>query len=348
MNRKLLGLTAMLTPFALALAVAVGAAGAGVLTPASSVICAPPSGEADAHVDGLSSVQLGNARIVHNVSVQMGLPQRAAVIAIATALQESDLHNLGHLGAANDHDSLGLFQQRPSQGWGSPEQIMNPVYASAKFYQNLISIAGWEHLPLTIAAQTVQRSAFPNAYAKHESHAAAVVAGVASKGSWAIPGDLEQCVSNAGWTHPLPGYKVNSAVRTAERPSHDGVDIAAPKGTPIRAAASGVVIKVRCNASLNGGDYSCDVDGSPAVAGCGHYLQIRTGSYIHRYCHLLRKPMVLVGQAVQAGQFIGFVGSSGNSSGPHLHWELHRGSEASPRTAVDPVTVMRQFGVAGF
>jgi hypothetical protein len=84
---------------------------------------------------------------------------------VATAIQESSLHNLGNQGPHNDHDSLGLFQQRPSQGWGTAEQLTNPVYAAGKFYDKLLSIPGWEQMPLTQAAQAVQHSAYPDAYA---------------------------------------------------------------------------------------------------------------------------------------------------------------------------------------
>ena len=116
---------------------------------------------------GLSPEQARNAGVIVAVGERTGVPVRGWVVAVATALQESKLVNLGNLGAANDHDSLGLFQQRPSQGWGTPEQIMNPEYAATKFYERLLRVPGWERLPLTEAAQAVQRSAYPNAYAKH-------------------------------------------------------------------------------------------------------------------------------------------------------------------------------------
>ena len=81
--------------------------------------------------------QMRNARAIVEVGQAMGLPPRAWVIAVATALQESSLRNLGHLGARNDHDSLGLFQQRPSAGWGTPKQVADPVYAATAFYKRL-------------------------------------------------------------------------------------------------------------------------------------------------------------------------------------------------------------------
>ena len=119
--------------------------------------------------------QIRNAAIVIRTGQDLQVPPRGWVIAVATAMQESSLTNHGHLGAINDHDSLGLFQQRPSQGWGTAEQIMNPVYSSTKFYNKLTQIPGWLALPLTVAAQQVQISAYPNAYAKHEPMATLIV-----------------------------------------------------------------------------------------------------------------------------------------------------------------------------
>ncbi|MFC0031740.1 hypothetical protein ACFFMM_19650, partial [Micromonospora chaiyaphumensis] len=103
-------------------------------------------------------------------------PERAAVISIATSLQESKLENLGHLGDKNDHDSLGLFQQRPSSGWGTPEQITDPEYSTLAFLKGLKQVDGWQDMPLTEAAQTVQVSAYPDAYAQWEQQATDIVA----------------------------------------------------------------------------------------------------------------------------------------------------------------------------
>ncbi|GAA3346597.1 C40 family peptidase [Amorphoplanes nipponensis] len=125
---------------------------------------------------GLTAEQAGNAAVIVAVGQRMGVPPRGWVIAVATALQESGLRNLGHLGPNNDHDSLGLFQQRPSMGWGTPAQIMTPDYAAGKFYERLQRVPRWQTLPLTDAAQVVQRSAYPDAYSKHETRAAAIVA----------------------------------------------------------------------------------------------------------------------------------------------------------------------------
>jgi hypothetical protein len=103
----------------------------------------------------LSDAQKANAKAIVEATKANGLNERAAVISIATALQESKLQNLGNLGGANDHDSLGLFQQRPTSGWGSPDQITNPRYATTAFQKALKDVPGWQDMPLTQAAQTV-------------------------------------------------------------------------------------------------------------------------------------------------------------------------------------------------
>lgn len=110
----------------------------------------------------LSAEQMANAATIAAIGVQRQMPERAVVVALATAYQESHLRNIAH----GDRDSLGLFQQRPSQGWGTPEQIRDPRYAAERFYAALKRVKGWEKLRVTEAAQRVQRSAYPEAYQK--------------------------------------------------------------------------------------------------------------------------------------------------------------------------------------
>jgi hypothetical protein len=124
----------------------------------------------------LGDEQRGNAKAIVAATKKAGMDERAAVIAIATALQESKLENLGHLGTRNDHDSQGLFQQRPSSGWGTVEQITNPEYSTTAFLNGLKQVDGWRDMPLTQAAQKVQVSAYPFHYAKWETQAADLVA----------------------------------------------------------------------------------------------------------------------------------------------------------------------------
>ncbi|GGI72439.1 hypothetical protein [Pseudarthrobacter scleromae] len=115
----------------------------------------------------LAPDQAVNASLITAVAVQRGLPPRAASIALATAMQESKLRNIDH-GDKAGPDSRGLFQQRPSQGWGTEAQIMDPYYAANAFYDALVKVPGYESLEITDAAQRVQRSAYPTAYAQHE------------------------------------------------------------------------------------------------------------------------------------------------------------------------------------
>ncbi|MET9957767.1 hypothetical protein ABZ128_01495 [Streptomyces sp. NPDC006326] len=143
----------------------------------------------------MSPEQAANAATIAAVGVAKGLPDRAVTIALATAMQESALRNLDH----GDRDSLGLFQQRPSQGWGTPQQIMDPVYSAGIFYERLVEVKGWARLPLTEAAQQVQLSGFPQAYAKHEPDAAVVTGALAGDGELSCggpaptgPGDPEK------------------------------------------------------------------------------------------------------------------------------------------------------------
>ena len=124
-----------------------------------------------ATVDGgrveLSTEQMGHAATITAIAVRRGLPARAATIALATAFQESKIENIDY----GDRDSLGLFQQRPSQGWGTPAQVQDPVYATNAFYDGLVKVDDYRTLPITEAAQAVQRSGFPDAYAQHETRA---------------------------------------------------------------------------------------------------------------------------------------------------------------------------------
>ncbi len=107
------------------------------------------------------------ASIIVGLSVRRGLPPRAASIAMATVYQETGIRNLSY----GDRDSVGLFQQRPSQGWGSVRQLSDPYYATGKFYDALVKIDGWESGDINDVAQRVQRSGYPEAYRDHESDA---------------------------------------------------------------------------------------------------------------------------------------------------------------------------------
>jgi hypothetical protein len=124
---------------------------------------------------GLTAEQVENARRIAVVAHDRGLPDRALVIALATAQQESRLRNLDY----GDRDSLGLFQQRPSQGWGTAAQVQDPTYAAGIFFDRLLEVPGWDSGRLTEIAQAVQRSGYPELYQQWEPMAVELTAALA-------------------------------------------------------------------------------------------------------------------------------------------------------------------------
>jgi hypothetical protein len=124
-----------------------------------------------ASIDGFDTEQISNVATIITVGTSKAIPPWGWVVAVATALQESGLRNL----AGGADDSIGLFQQRPSQGWGTPQQLADPAYQAGKFFDKLIRVEGWQQMPLTQAAQKVQISAYPDAYAKHTNTAIQLV-----------------------------------------------------------------------------------------------------------------------------------------------------------------------------
>jgi hypothetical protein len=135
---------------------------------------------------GLAPDQAWNASLIAAIGVRRGLPARAVSIALATAYQESKIRNLGH----GDRDSLGLFQQRPSQGWGTPAQISDVYYSINKFYDALVKIPDYETMRITEAAQRVQRSGYPEAYDAHAEDARALASALTGYS----PGGTFTCV----------------------------------------------------------------------------------------------------------------------------------------------------------
>jgi hypothetical protein len=139
----------------------------GALAPFPSISC---RAVAEGRTVELTPEQMGNAATITGVAVRRRLPARAATIAVATAIQESKLINLDY----GDRDSLGLFQQRPSQGWGTRAQLLRPLYATNAFYDALTQVDGYQAMRITEAAQEVQRSGFPEAYEEHAAGARAL------------------------------------------------------------------------------------------------------------------------------------------------------------------------------
>jgi len=139
------------------------------------------------HEVEISDEQAENATLIASIAIERGLPARAVSIALATAFQESKLLNIDF----GDRDSLGLFQQRPSQGWGTEEEILDPVYSTNAFYDALVEVDGYETMEITEAAQEVQRSAFPTAYADHEEDARALASALTGHSPAAFSCDLD-------------------------------------------------------------------------------------------------------------------------------------------------------------
>lgn len=117
----------------------------------------------------ITGEQAENAATIAGVANKLGLPDHAVTIGLATAFQESKMTNL----AGGDRDSIGLFQQRPSQGWGTPAELHTPVYAATAFFSRMVQVPGWRTEPVTDVAQAVQRSAAPDAYAAWEGESRA-------------------------------------------------------------------------------------------------------------------------------------------------------------------------------
>ncbi|GAA3514321.1 heavy metal transporter [Aeromicrobium panaciterrae] len=155
--------------------VVLGLVAAGILVatglrdrePLRSEFCVAKVGDVRAQVD----LEQGQwAALMAAIAQNRGMSPRATTIAIATAFQESKIHNIDY----GDRDSIGLFQQRPSQGWGTVAQIMDPHYSITRFYKALAKVKGYETMEITQAAQKVQRSGFPGAYAQHEADSRAL------------------------------------------------------------------------------------------------------------------------------------------------------------------------------
>ncbi len=158
----------------------------------------------------LTDEQARNATLISAISIRRGLPAHAATIGLAAALQESKLYNV----RGGDRDSLGLFQQRPSQGWGTPRQVLDPVHATNAFYAALEQVPGYADLRVTVAAQRVQRSGYPAAYAVYEADAralASAMTGYSAAAFW--------CHLAAPEGSPVPAAQRAHATRAALLPA---------------------------------------------------------------------------------------------------------------------------------
>lgn len=253
----------------------------------------------------LSAEQLKNAATIIGVGKGMGANQNDLIVSIMTAMQESTLRNLNY----GDRDSLGLFQQRPSQGWGTAEQILNPSYAARKFFEHLLAMKGRGKLSLTQQAQAVQRSGFPEAYAKWEAMARQVVSGTAFQPFGGV--------GKGGMMRPVNGPVSRDWAHHSNLPR--ATDFGVPVGTPVRAAMNGYV---QTSTDLKG-------SGNGGYRSYGRYIVISNGLDRTLYAHLSKRG-VGQGSQVKAGQLIGYSGNTGNSTGPHLHFETWKNGQDVP------------------
>lgn len=305
-----------------------------------------PDGEIpEGSIAGFNTEQIQNARTIVAVGKQSGVPAYGWVIALATAMQESTLRNLSY----GDRDSVGLFQQRPVSGWGSVADITNPVKSAQAFYgvaahtgnTGLLDIPGWRKMQVTAAAQAVQRSAFPLAYAQHEDEARALVAALADGVSAA---DLSATATDVSCTIGMAGIST-SVVRPIQAGlaidndnygnsgsnwanMHTGNDYSSPCGTPVQAAHGGTIV----------------IESGGSWGWSGRWLvkvQTAPGNLTTWYGHM-QSLSVAAGQTVKAGQVIGQVGSEGNSTGCHLHFEVHPHGGGYLQDQVDPAAWLKK------
>ncbi|MFB7893678.1 M23 family metallopeptidase [Microbacterium sp. NPDC056044] len=303
----------------------------------------------DGHSITLNRQQLSHAATIMTIGAQtVGVGRPGVVIALMAALTESTLRMLSNAvaypesvtypndGDGSDHDSLGLFQMRPASGWGSVVELMDASYQARAFFggpsgpnggspRGLIDITGWQSLDPGVAAQRVEVSAFPDRYQNYQPVAEAILDALSARPSPTGKQDGVRVPETTRIVFPLPSgtytdtssYGWRTDPFTGGRKFHEGSDLAAAGGTPILAIADGVVTF----AGRRGGFGNLiivehTVDGERVAS-----------FYAHMRDHGIN---VAAGSTVTAGQHIGDVGSSGRSSGTHLHLEIHPGGPAHP------------------
>ena len=251
----------------------------------------------------------------------------AAVVALATARQESGIRNLDY----GDRDSLGAFQQRPSQGWGTPEQVLNVAHATTTFLQHLVRLSGWETMRVTDAAATVQRPAeeYRDRYQQWVPLAIEMTERLWPNADITLvsattsqPCDQVALASAGSVTYPVPANLIGTDQRNWGVSGghwnswHTGTDFAVPCGTPVLAATGGTI----------------EIDTSQSWAGPWLVKAVTGPTSIATWYAHMQRVLVAPGGEVRAGQPIGEVGALGNATGCHLHFEvhLHNGSIYGP------------------
>ena len=317
----------------------------------------------------LNRQQLTHAATIITTGSQIeGVNRDAIQIALMAALTESTLRMLSNTshypesadypndGDGSDNDSLGLFQMRPQSGWGSVADLMDPDYQVRAFFggpagpnypspRGLLDIAGWESMDKGEVAQAVEVSAYPDRYRNYEPVAEQILQTLTTNngsgsepagGGGAVGGPIAETsrvvfpMPEGTWVMTSP-YGMREHPLTGEYKLHTGTDFAGPDGTPILAAADGVVTVAEFTGGYGGlVVIEHTVDGQPVATAYAHSWE----NGIH----------VSVGDRVTAGQHIADVGSSGQSTGPHLHFEVRLGGTNGEYT--DPAAWLNQHGAA--
>lgn len=316
----------------------------------------------------LDHQQLNHAALIIETGAETeGVTDEGVVIALMAALAESMLRQLTNTSAypesadypndgdGSDHDSLGLFQMRAQTGWGTVEELMDPEYQAAAFYggdtgpnngspRGLLDVPGWQDMEPGEAAQTVEVSAYPDRYANYEPVAEAILETLTA----------DSVESGANYTTITPSLNTQESSRvvfplpedtwllsddfgprthpvTGEESDHAGTDLAAPDGTPILAAADGTVTQASYDDAVGG------------VVVIEHEVEGTT--IATRYLHIWESGIhVTTGETVNAGDYIADVGSAGQSTGPHLHFEvLDGGTQGDP---IDPAGWLNEHQAA--
>src|SRR5699024_8483851 len=313
-----------------------------------------------------STIQLNNAATIASVAAQRGYDARATAVAINVAMVETNLRNLAndgsfryrpgvmsrsawnkarevaqtsmdqpHDGTGSDWDSVGLFQQRPSAGWGEVADLMDPATATTKFFDAMEDVDGWHTITGPELAQRVQRSAFPDRYVDKWPAAQDLAANLAGYARQACDQAPAGTTSADRWPLPAPAadYGLTGRLGTARlNYTRMGDDFAAPLDTPILAIAEGTVIHVSCQPWKGRSPCQIQLD-----HGADEQGQRITSLYVHMYPSGVG---VGVGAVGHAGGQIGQVGSNGNSTGPHVHVELW--VDGQPESSVE---YLRSAGV---
>jgi len=277
-------------------------------------------------VDSWSEEQVGNAAAIIAAGVEIGTTARAQRIALMTAIGESSLRVLNY-GDSAGPDSRGLFQQRANGAWGSLEERMDPRRSSLNFYEALMAVDGWSLLPPTIAAHRAQNNADLYHYEHYWEPAGTLMAALTGLPAASTELCVTQTLSTGEITWPVPEQIAASSNLDnygASGPNwtstHTGTDFAVPCGTPVLASHSGMV----------------EIDTSAAWSG-RWLVKVTTGprQLSTWYAHM-KAVTVSSGQNVRAGEQIGLVGSEGNSTDCHLHFEVHPAGGSMYEDDTDP------------